>query len=152
MQILVNVEEGILFLDRFSSAANGSPLHKIPIYQHHFAIWITLGDGDTENWICHCDLTWRKCHERQAFSFGLLIQATPHPSFTQEHGNFGCFVGRSSLRCRNVVGHLGCGFPVNSADFWLCLHKFCGLADRGRLVGQWRKFKTCRKSTAQSMT
>ena len=52
-----------------------------------------------------------KCHERQAFSFGLLIQATPHPSFTQEHGNFGCFVGRSSLRCRNVVDYL----PVKDA-------------------------------------
>ena len=52
-----------------------------------------------------------KCHERQAFSFGLLIQATPHPSFTQEHGNFGCFVGRSSLRCRNVVHYL----PVEDA-------------------------------------
>ena len=50
-----------------------------------------------------------------------------------------------------VVHYLGCRFPVNSADFWLCLHKFCGEADRGRLAGQWREFKTYRKSTAQKM-
>ena len=25
----------------------------------------------------------------------------------------------------------------SSADFWLCLRKFCGEADRGRLAGQW---------------
>ena len=44
---------------------------------------------------------------------------------------------------------LGCGFPVNSADFRLCLCKFCGKADRGRLAGQRWEFKTRRKSTAQ---
>ena len=44
---------------------------------------------------------------------------------------------------------LGCSFPVSSADFWLCLRKFCGEAGRGRLAGQWREFKTDRKSTAQ---
>ena len=44
---------------------------------------------------------------------------------------------------------LGCRFPVNSADFWLCLRKFCGKADRGRLAGQRREFKIHRKSTAQ---
>ena len=44
---------------------------------------------------------------------------------------------------------LGCRFPVNSADFWLCLSKFCGEADRGRLAGQRREFKIHRKSTAQ---
>ena len=44
---------------------------------------------------------------------------------------------------------LGCGFLVSSADFWLCLHKLCGKADRGRLARQQREFKTHRKSTAQ---
>ena len=44
---------------------------------------------------------------------------------------------------------LGCGFPVSLADFRLCLHKFCGEADRGRLAGQRGEFKTHRKSTAQ---
>ena len=38
-----------------------------------------------------------------------------------------------------------------SADFWLCLRKFCGEADRGRLAGQRREFKIQRKSTAQSI-
>ena len=38
----------------------------------------------------------------------------------------------------------------SSADFRLCLHKFCGEADRGRLAWQRREFKTYRKSTAQS--
>ena len=33
--------------------------------------------------------------------------------------------------------------------FWLCLRKFCWEADRGRLAGQRREFKTHRKSTAQ---
>ena len=47
---------------------------------------------------------------------------------------------------------LGCRFPVSSADFWLCLRKFCGKADRGRLAGQRREFKIHRKSTAQEMT
>ena len=47
--------------------------------------------------------------------------------------------------------YLGCRFPVNSADFWLCSRKFCGKADRGRLAGQCREFKTYRKSTAQVM-
>ena len=46
---------------------------------------------------------------------------------------------------------LGCGFLVSSADFWLCLHKLCGKADRGRLARQQREFKTHRKSTAQAM-
>ena len=52
------------------------------------------------------------------------------------------------------LGHpnLGCRFPVSSADFWLCLRKFCGEADRGRLAGQRREFKTRRKSTAQLRT
>ena len=44
---------------------------------------------------------------------------------------------------------LGCRFPVSSADFWLCLRKFCGEADKRRLAGQRREFKTYRKSTAQ---
>ena len=44
---------------------------------------------------------------------------------------------------------LGCRFSVNSADFLLCLRKFCGQADRGRLAGQRREFKIHRKSTAQ---
>ena len=44
---------------------------------------------------------------------------------------------------------LGCSFPVSSADFWLCLRKFCGQADRGRLAGQRREFKFHRKSAAQ---
>ena len=48
-----------------------------------------------------------------------------------------------------VQHYLGCWFPVSSADFWLCLCKFCGVADRGRLAGQRREFKTYRKSTAQ---
>ena len=43
---------------------------------------------------------------------------------------------------------LGCSFPVRSADFWLCLRKFCGQADRGRLAGQRREFKFHRKSAA----
>ena len=47
---------------------------------------------------------------------------------------------------------LGCRFSVNSADFLLCLRKFCGQADRGRLAGQQREFKIYRKSTAQMMT
>ena len=38
---------------------------------------------------------------------------------------------------------------MNSADFVLCLCKFCGKADRGRLAGQRRQFKIHRKSTAQ---
>ena len=46
---------------------------------------------------------------------------------------------------------LGCRFPVSSADFWLCLCKFCGEADRGGLARQWREFKTYRKSTGQLM-
>ena len=46
---------------------------------------------------------------------------------------------------------LGCRFPVNSADFWLCLREFCGKADRRRLAGQRREFKTYRKSTAQEI-
>ena len=50
-----------------------------------------------------------------------------------------------------MIHALGCRFPVSSADFWLCLRKFCGEADRGRLAGQWREFKTYRKSTAQFM-
>ena len=54
---------------------------------------------------------------------------------------------------RAQLGHgLGCSFPVSSADFWLCLRKFCGQADRGRLAGQRREFKIHRKSTAQVMT
>ena len=48
-----------------------------------------------------------------------------------------------------MYSNLGCGFPVSSADFRLCLHKFCGEAERGRLAGQRREFKTYRKSTAQ---
>ena len=34
----------------------------------------------------------------------------------------------------------------------LYLRKFCGKADRGRLAGQRREFKTYRKSTAQAVT
>ena len=37
-----------------------------------------------------------------------------------------------------------------SADFWLCLRKFSGQADRGRLAGQQREFKFHRKSAAQA--
>ena len=44
---------------------------------------------------------------------------------------------------------LGCRFPVSSADFWLCLNKYCGEADRGRLAGQRQEFKNHRKSTVQ---
>ena len=51
-----------------------------------------------------------------------------------------------------VTYDLGCRFPVNSADFWLRLRKFCGEADRGRLAGQRREFKIHRKSTAQKMS
>ena len=36
------------------------------------------------------------------------------------------------LRMGNV---LGCRFPVNLADFLLCLRTFCGRAYRGRLLG-----------------
>ena len=48
-----------------------------------------------------------------------------------------------------MIYDFGCSFPLSSADFWLCLRKFCGKADRGRLAGQRREFKTHRKSTAQ---
>ena len=48
-----------------------------------------------------------------------------------------------------LTPQLGCRFPVSSADFWLCLRKFCGEADRGRLDWQQREFKTYKKSTAQ---
>ena len=48
-----------------------------------------------------------------------------------------------------VLDKLGCRFSVSSADFWLCLRKFCGKADRGRLAGQQRELKTHRKSIAQ---
>ena len=51
-----------------------------------------------------------------------------------------------------VRHRLGCSFPVSSADFWLCLRKFCGQADRGRLAGQRREFKFHRKSAAQYST
>ena len=50
-----------------------------------------------------------------------------------------------------INNDLGCRFPVSSADFWLCLRKFCVEADRGRLAGQGREFITYRKSTAQIM-
>ena len=50
---------------------------------------------------------------------------------------------------KKVSNSLGCAFLVSSADFRLCLHKFCGEADRGRLAGQRGEFKTYRKSTAQ---
>ena len=53
--------------------------------------------------------------------------------------------------CYALLHYLGCRFPVNSADFWLCLRKFCGEADRRRLAGQRREFKIHRKSTAQLM-
>ena len=52
---------------------------------------------------------------------------------------------------KKVSNSLGCGFLVSSADFRLCLHKFCGEADRGRLAGQRREFKTYRKSAAQQI-
>ena len=56
------------------------------------------------------------------------------------------------LQCFPSHYHLGCRFPVTSADFWLCLRKFCGEADRGKLAGQWWEFKIYRKSTAQTIT
>merc|ERR1711884_112479 len=56
-------------------------------------------------------------------------------------------LGRNSIE----LHHLRCRFPVSSADFRLCLRKFCGQADRGRLAWQRREFKIHRKSTAQDM-
>ena len=68
-------------------------------------------------------------------------------SFCEDSSDFNWdFERTNSLQLCHV---LGCGFPVCSADFWLCLCKFCGEADRGRLAGQQREFKTYRKSTAQ---
>ena len=68
---------------------------------------------------------------------------------TQEIGTF--VMDFDAIYVYPLSDFLGCRFPVNSADFWLCLRKFCGEADRGRLAGQWREFKTHRKSTAQIM-
>ena len=48
-----------------------------------------------------------------------------------------------------LTDYLGCRFPVSWADFRLCLCKLCSEADRGRLAGQRREFKTYRKSTPQ---
>ena len=62
----------------------------------------------------------------------LVVQPEPIPNLLGEFVHF-----------------LGCRFPVNTADFWLCLRKFWSEADRGRLPGQRREFKTHRKSTAQ---
>ena len=59
---------------------------------------------------------------------------------------------RDKLDVILVENHLGCRFPVNSADVWLCLRKFYGKADRGRLAGQRREFKIHRKNTAQKIT
>ena len=36
----------------------------------------------------------------------------------------------NELKDMDVSVGLGCKFPVSSADFWLCLRKFCGEADR----------------------
>ena len=66
-----------------------------------------------------------------------------HLIFTQPMG---------SNKSQPSTHDLGCRFPVNSADFWLCLHKFSGKADRGRLARQRREFKIHRKSTPQHKT
>ena len=71
------------------------------------------------------------------------------PLPTERAERRGALKFRLNLLVFSRVYELGCEFPVSSADFWLCLRKFCGKADRGRLAGQRREFKIHRKSTAQ---